>query len=110
MRKLEMTDVMARQQDMVDNAVYEVCYKVLGIPEGEQEEKFPWNMQILAVVRECITDALSQFGKYVCYPYIEHADGKESFCKTEDCHCECCIRRTEEKTVLTLCPESGKEV
>lgn len=110
MRNLKMTDDMIRQQEMIDNAVYEVCYRALGIPDGEQEEKFPWDMQILAVVRECIMDALLQFGKPVCYPYIKHTDGKESFCKTEDCHCECCIRKAEGKATLTLCSESGKEV
>ena len=31
--ELEMTDAMTRQQDLIDNATYDVCCSYLGIPE-----------------------------------------------------------------------------
>ena len=93
--ELEMTDAMVRQLDLIDNATYDVCCRYLGIPDGEREKLFPWDMQILAEVRESITDALLQFGKPVCYPYIEDDKGRSRYCRQEDCHCESCIRDSE---------------
>lgn len=61
-KELEMTDAMVRQQDLIDNATYDVCCSYLGIADEERETLFPWDMRILAEVRESITDALMQFG------------------------------------------------
>lgn len=93
--ELEMTDVMMRQQDLIDNATYDVCCKYLGIPDEAREKLFPWNMQMLAEVRESITDALLQFGKPVCYPYIESGKEGSHYCDQKDCHCESCVRNGE---------------
>ena len=99
--ELEMTDVMMRQQDLIDNATYDVCCKYLGIPDEVREKVFPWNMQILAEVRESITDALLQFGKPVCYPYIESGKEGSHYCNTEDCHCGRCIRDSERSFIFS---------
>lgn len=99
--ELEMTDAMVRQMDLIDNATYEVCCSYLGIPDDEREKLFPWNMQILAEVRESITDALLQFGKPVCYPYIESDKGGSRYCSQSDCHCESCVRDDESSPILS---------
>ena len=77
-KELEMTDAMVCQQDLIDNATYDVCCSYLGIPDEEREKLFPWDMRILAEVRESITDALlpvsslpvsawiSRFTRYCC--------------------------------------------
>lgn len=99
--ELEMTDVMMRQQDLIDNATYDVCCKYLGIPDEAREKLFPWDMQILAKVRESITDALSQFGKLVCYPYTVSDENGSHYCSTKDCHCDCCIRDNQGAVILS---------
>lgn len=99
--ELEMTDAMLRQQDLIDNATYDVCCSYLGIPDEEREKLFPWNMQILAQVREGITDALLQFGKPVCYPYIEHDEAGSRYCNQKDCYCKNCVRDSESITFLS---------
>ncbi len=99
--ELEMTDAMLRQQDLIDNATYDVCCSYLGIPDEERENLFPWNMQILAQVREGITDALLQFGKPVCYPYIEHDEAGSRYCNQKDCYCENCVRDSESIQILS---------
>lgn len=99
--ELEMTDAMVRQQDLIDNATYDVCCSYLGIPDDKREELFPWNIQILAVVRESIIDALLQFGKPVCYPYIESDKAGSRYCSQSDCHCESCVRDDESSPILS---------
>ena len=94
-KELEMTDAMVRQQDLIDNATYDACCSYLGIADEERETLFPWDMRILAEVRESITDALMQFGKPVCYPYIESGKEGSRYCDQKDCHCESCIRDSE---------------
>lgn len=93
--ELEMTDAMVRQQDLIDNATYDVCCSYLGIPNEQREKMFPWDMRILAEVRESITDALLQFGKPVCYPYIKRSKEGFRYCDQKDCHCESCVRNNE---------------
>lgn len=99
--ELEMTDAMLCQQDLIDNATYDVCCSYLGIPDEEREKLFPWNMQILARVREGITDALLQFGKPVCYPYIERDEAGSRYCNQKDCYCENCVRNSESSPILS---------
>lgn len=99
--ELEMTDAMVRQLDLIDNATYDVCCRYLGIPEEERENLSPWNMQILAQVRESIIDALLQFGKPVCYPYIESNKEDSRYCNKRDCHCERCVRDDESFPILS---------
>ena len=94
-KELEMTDAMVRQQDLIDNATYDVCCSYLGIADEERETLFPWDMRILAEVRESITDALMQFGKPVCYPNTESGKEGSRYCDQKDCHCESCIRDSE---------------
>lgn len=93
--ELEMTDAMLRQQDLIDNATYDVCCSYLGISDEEREKLFPWDMQILAEVRDSIVDALLQFGNPVCYPYIESGKEGSRYCDQKDCHCESCVRDGE---------------
>lgn len=88
-----MNDAMLSQQDLIDNATYDVCCAFLGISDEERDNKFPWDIQILGVVRESITDALLQFGKTVCYPYIEDDGEKITYCSTDECCCEKCMRK-----------------
>lgn len=45
-KELEMTDAMVRQQDLIDNATYDVCCSYLGIADEERETLFPWDMRI----------------------------------------------------------------
>lgn len=99
--ELEMTDAMVRQQDLIDNATYDVCCSYLGISDGEREKLFPWNMQILALVRESIMDALLQFGKPVCYPYIESDEEGSRYCNQRGCHCESCVRDDKSSPILS---------
>lgn len=99
--ELEMTDAMLYQQDLIDNATYDVCCCYLGIPAEEREKLFPWNMQILAQVRESITDTLLQFGKPVCYPYIEHDEAGSRYCNQKDCYCKNCVRNSESIRILS---------
>lgn len=73
----EMTDAMVRQRDQIGNATYDVCCSYPGIPDEEKEKLFPWNMQILSEVRESITNALLQFGKPVCYPWMQRSETSE---------------------------------
>lgn len=91
-QELEMTDAMLQQQDIIDNATYDVCCSYLGIPDEERENSFPWDIQILSQVRESIMDALLQFGRPVCYPYIEHDESGSRYCSQKDCYCVNCIR------------------
>lgn len=98
--ELEMTDVMMHQQDLIDNATYDVCCSYLGISDEERETVFPWNMQILSTVRKSITDALLQFGNAVCYPYIVTTEEGSHYCQTDECYCKVCVRESSSATFL----------
>lgn len=98
-----MTNAMLAQEDIIDNATYDVCCSFLSIPPDKRDEQFPWDIQILSTVREAIIDALLQHGKGVCYPYVEYnpAEKSETYCKKDDCHCNQCVREEEIRLWVT---------
>lgn len=100
-QELEMTDAMLQQQDIIDNATYDVCCTYLGISDEERENAFPWDIQVLSQVRESIMDAMLQFGRPVCYPYIEHDEFGSRYCSQKDCCCMDCVRDSESSLILS---------
>lgn len=66
--ELEISQRMSERADDIDNATYRYLAKLLELNEGDSEEKFPWNIEILRKVFDSTVSALQEYGYAVCNP------------------------------------------
>lgn len=83
-KELEFTGDMMERDDIMDNAVYQMCLAFLGIESDDTEDKFPWDISILNEIREFTVHLLREQGYQVCDPYIER-DDIDHYCSPHVC-------------------------
>lgn len=91
----EFEDFLTERMDELDNAVYALLrtFQTLPEPSGGGDDPFPWDMEVIGTVSECIEEILSERGFSFCRPY---SDGNEEPCFLGDeCKHENCPFRKE---------------
>ncbi len=82
---------MSERADDIDNATYRYLAKLLELNEGDSEEKFPWNIEILRKVFDSTVSALQEYGYAVCNPYVAMSEsGRQYRCTISECGCGNC--------------------
>ncbi len=95
---VEFTDDMLKRNERMDSAVYEMCLAFLELePTVEDlEERFPWDISLLAGIRDFVIFMLRKKNYRVCDPYIDCGE-KEQYCSLEECGFEKCTRHPEKE-------------
>ena len=84
---------ICERNDVVDNSIYFFMRDLLQLPQEETEnnDPFPWSMEIIGKVADAIEDALAQHGIYFCHPYWEGEENDGIPCyQGNDCYCAVC--------------------
>ena len=90
-KELEISQRMSERADDIDNATYRYLAELLELNEGDPEEKFPWNIEILRKVFDSAVSILQEYGYAVCNPYVATSEsGRQYRCTLSECGCESC--------------------
>ncbi len=90
-KEVEMTERMVERADELENVVYDMLLTFLQLDSEQEEEEFPWNIEIIREVLELVYSVLARAGKPVCNPYI--SDGGYR-CTLSECGCRKCSCQT----------------
>lgn len=89
--ELEISQRMSERADDIDNATYRYLAELLELNEGDPEEKFPWNIEILRKVFDSAVSTLQEYGYAVCNPYVATSEsGRQYRCTLSECGCGNC--------------------
>lgn len=89
--ELEISQRMSERADDIDNATYRYLAELLELNEGDPEEKFPWNIEILRKVFDSAVSTLQEYGYAVCNPYVTMSEsGRQYRCTLSECGCGNC--------------------
>ena len=89
--ELEISQRMSERADDIDNATYRYLAELLELNEGDPEEKFPWNIEILRKVFDSAVSILQEYGYAVCNPYVATSEsGRQYRCTLSECGCGNC--------------------
>ncbi len=89
--ELEISQRMSERADDIDNATYRYLAELLELNEGDPEEKFPWNIEILRKVFDSAVSILQEYGYTVCNPYVAMSEsGRQYRCTLSECGCGNC--------------------
>lgn len=89
--ELEISQRMSERADDIDNATYRYLAELLELNEGDPEEKFPWNIEILRKVFDIAVSILQEYGYAVCNPYVATSEsGRQYRCTLSECGCGNC--------------------
>lgn len=89
--ELEISQRMSERADDIDNATYRYLVELLELNEGDPEEKFPWNIEILRKVFDIAVSILQEYGYAVCNPYVATSEsGRQYRCTLSECGCGNC--------------------
>lgn len=89
--ELEISQRMSERADDIDNATYRYLAEILELNEGDPEEKFPWNIEILRKVFDSAVSTLQEYGYAVCNPYVATSEsGRQYRCTLSECGCGNC--------------------
>lgn len=89
--ELEISQRMSERADDIDNATYRYLAELLELNEGDPEEKFPWNIEILRKVFDSAVSILQKYGYAVCNPYVATSEsGRQYRCTLSECGCGNC--------------------
>ena len=87
----EIRQRMSERADDKDNATYRYLAELLELNEGDPEEKFPWNIEILRKVFDSAVSTLQEYGYAVCNPYVATSEsGRQYRCTLSECGCGNC--------------------
>ena len=94
--ELEINRRMSERADDIDNTTYRYLAEVLKLGENDEEEKFPWNIEILRNVFDSAVSVLKEHGYAVCDPYVATSEsGRQYLCTPSECGCESCSCQDE---------------
>ncbi len=89
-KDLEFTEKMSERSDVLDNAVYKMCLAFLQFEDNKNlDVKFPWDISILAEIRDLTVKLLRKKGYPVCAPCII-CDEPNQYCNLEECYMGSC--------------------
>ena len=89
--ELEISQRMSERADDIDNATYRYLAELLELNEGDPEERFPWNIEILRKVFDSAVSILQEYGYAVCNPYVATSEsGRQYRCTLSECGCGNC--------------------
>lgn len=89
-KELEFTKEMSERNDALDNAVYEMCLTFLQYEKDEDADvKFPWDISILAEIRDLTVRLLREKRYPVCDPCII-CDESNQYCDLKECYMKNC--------------------
>ena len=89
--KLEISQRMSERADDIDNATYRYLAELLELNEGDPEEKFPWNIEILRKVFDSAVSILLEYKYAVCNPHVAMSEsGRQYRCTLSECGCGNC--------------------
>lgn len=89
--EMEISQQMSERADDIDNAIYRYLAELLELNEGDPEEKFLWNIEILRKVFDSAVSILQEYGYAVCNPYVATSEsGRQYRCTLSECGCGNC--------------------
>lgn len=89
--ELEISQRMSERADDIDNATYRYLAELLELNEGDPEEKFPWNIEILRKVFDSAVSIFQEYGYAICNPYVAMSEsGRQYRCTLSECGCGNC--------------------
>ena len=90
---MRFEEFLKERMDELDNSVYALLRCFLMLDGKEEDDAFPWNMEIIGNISEAIEYELISHGYRPCRPYYEGDERTPCFCGKDCDDSNCPLRQ-----------------